>query len=185
METLKHNIKDPAFTGILWLIARVFVGYEFLTAGWEKVTSGQWIGGDGITGFLQGALGKATGAHPEVQDWYVWLTKNIFLPNATVFSTLVAIGEVAVGLALIFGVFTKFAAFWGAVMNLAFLGAGVSSASPQMLALEVAMVFGGAGVTYYAVDRVLLPYLGKVLKIKREEKPTTQTGSLPVPTPAS
>jgi thiosulfate dehydrogenase [quinone] large subunit len=174
-------IKNPAFTGILWLIARIFVGYEFINAGWEKITSGEWVGGDAISGFLQGAIAKSTGAHPEVQDWYVWLVNHVFLPNATLFSTLVALGEVSVGIALILGLFTKFAALMGAIMNFVFLAAGTSSVSPQMIVLEVAMVFAGAGVAFYAVDHFLMPNIARLFHVKAEEKPIAQTGSLPVP----
>ncbi|MEO8287439.1 MAG: DoxX family protein [Chloroflexota bacterium] len=186
METIRHFVKNPAYTGIIWLVARLFIGYEFITAGLEKIESGTWIGGDAISGFLKGALGKASGDHPEVMGWYTDLVNNVFMPNATIFSTLVAIGEVAVGVALVLGIVTKFAAFWGAVMNFSFLAAGVSSSNPQMLVLEVAMIFGGAGVAFYGVDKFLMPYLAKALHINREVEPTTKTGgSLPAPRPVS
>lgn len=170
MNTLTNAFKTvftrPAYTGLIWLVLRLFVGYEFLTSGWEKVASGKWIGGNAIDGFLQGALKKAsTGAIPEVQGWYVGLINDVFLPNAALFSTLVALGEVLVGLALIFGVLTRFAAFWGVVMNFAFLAAGTSSANPQMMVIQVAALFAGAGVTYYGIDRFLMPYLKKVLRL--------------------
>ena len=43
----------------VWLIVRVYAGYEWLMAGWEKATGG-WISGDtvgkGLSGFIQGAI---------------------------------------------------------------------------------------------------------------------------------
>src|SRR5579872_6600730 len=71
----------------LWLIVRLYVGYEWLTAGWEKMTGhsisigsfGQSTGsawvfsahdGAAIKGFVGGAVAQATGAHPAVQGWY-------------------------------------------------------------------------------------------------------------------
>jgi thiosulfate dehydrogenase [quinone] large subunit len=167
METIKTVFTNPRYTGLFWLVLRLFVGYEFLTAGWDKLMSGSWVGQNAIGGFMKGALGKATGAHPEVQGWYVDLVNNVFLPNAALFSTLVVLGEVLVGLALIGGIFTKFAAGSGAVMNLAFLGAGTSSSNPQMLVMQVAMVFGGLGVAYYGIDRFLMPFLARSLRISR------------------
>jgi thiosulfate dehydrogenase [quinone] large subunit len=117
-----------------------------------------------------GALTKAaTGEHPEVQSWYVDLINGVFLPNAALFSTLVAVGEVLVGLALLFGIFTKFAAVNGAIMNIAFLAAGTSSSNPQMLVMQVAMVFGGVGVAYYGIDYFLMPLLKKALHIGQPE----------------
>jgi thiosulfate dehydrogenase [quinone] large subunit len=191
MNTIKAVFTKPIYTGLFWLVLRVFVGYEFLSAGIEKIESGKWLGAGGgaaISGFLKGGLAKATGAHPEVQSWYVGLVNNVFLPNATIFANMVAIGETLVGIALIFGVLTKFAAFWGAVMNLSFLAAGTSSSSPQMLAIEVAMIFAGAGVAYYGIDYFLMPFAKKVLHIgqtaaDREHIRPTIPGSLPAPRP--
>jgi thiosulfate dehydrogenase (quinone) large subunit len=187
-NTIKTVFTKPVYTGLFWLVLRFYVGYEFVTAGWEKLESGKWIGGNAIAGFLGGALAKTTGAHPEVQGWYADLVKNVFLPNAVLLSTLVAIGETLVGLALIFGVLTKFAAFWGAVMNLAFVSAGVTSSNATMLVFEVAMVFAGAGVAYYGIDRFLLPALKKALHISGAEPkaitPIPTRGSLPTARPA-
>ena len=180
METIKTVFTNPRYTGLFWLVLRLFVGYEFLTAGWDKLMSGSWVGQNAIGGFMKGALGKATGAHPEVQGWYVDLVNTVFLPNAALFSTLVVLGEVLVGLALIGGIFTKFAAGSGAVMNLAFLGAGTSSSNPQMLVMQVAMVFGGLGVAYYGIDRFLMPFLARSLRLGQAAR---QTAALQTPRP--
>jgi uncharacterized membrane protein YphA (DoxX/SURF4 family) len=40
-------VRRPEITGLLWLVARVWVGWEFLQAGWEKVQGPErvvWIG---------------------------------------------------------------------------------------------------------------------------------------------
>lgn len=183
METIKAVFTQAKYTGLFWLVLRLFVGYEFFSAGWDKVTSGSWIGQNAIGGFMKGALTKAaTGDHPEVQGWYVDLINNVFLPNAVLFSTLVALGEVLVGVALIFGIFTKFAAGSGALMNLAFLAAGTSSSNPQMLAMQVAMVFGGLGVAYYGIDRFLMPFLARTLRFGQAARQTT---ALQTPRPVS
>lgn len=162
---MKEVFSKPQYTGLFWLVLRVFVGYEFFTAGLEKIENTAWVGakaGTGISGFLAGALAKGTGAHPEVGAWFADMVKNIFIPNAVAMSYMVAFGETLVGLALIFGILTKWAAFWGAVMNFSFLAAGTSSSNPQMLVFEVAMIFGGMGVGYYGIDYFLIPALRKL-----------------------
>src|SRR5215472_9520901 len=80
-----------------WLIVRLYVGYEWITAGWDKLTGvsinittfgknvgGAWVfsshDGAAISGFVQGALAKATGAHPAVQDWYASFLKTFVQP---------------------------------------------------------------------------------------------------------
>ena len=53
-------------------------------AGWEKVTNPAWFGGDAgaaMQGFVQGALGKTTGLHPDVQMWYAAFLKGAVLPT--------------------------------------------------------------------------------------------------------
>lgn len=159
-------LKDVRFVGGVWLLVRLFLGYEWLKGGLEKLGDPAWIGGDAgvaVSGFLQGALQKATGEFPEVQGWYVWFVESVALPNAAVFSYLVVFGEIAAGAALLLGFLTRFAALGGVVMNLAFLWAGTSSSNPQMLVLGLAVVLVGSLAGYYGLDRYVNPYLGRRL----------------------
>src|ERR1700692_4725923 len=81
----------------LWLIVRLYVGYQWLTAGLEKLT-----GHDGVAikGFVSGALAQATGAHPAVQGWYASFLQTFVLPHAAFFAYVVTFCEVLVGVAL-------------------------------------------------------------------------------------
>ena len=39
----------------IWLVARLWLGYEWLHAGWEKVQSPAWMdGGKALQGFIKG-----------------------------------------------------------------------------------------------------------------------------------
>ncbi len=99
----------------IWLLIRLYVGYQWLTAGYEKIISPMWVGptaGGALTGFLMGAVKKVTGAHPDVQGWYSAFLQTVVIPNAWFFSYLVAFGELFVGIALILGLFTGIAAFF-------------------------------------------------------------------------
>jgi thiosulfate dehydrogenase [quinone] large subunit len=175
-----NALQQPKYAGILWLIARLWLGYEWLMAGIEKVWgegSAVWVGpkaGTAVTGFLNGAIAKsplapgfdpATNAHPAVQEWYATLAQNYFLPNATLFSYLVAYGEVLVGIALILGIFTHFSALMGVLMNLAYLFAGTTSTNPQLLVVGMLVVLvGGVAVGYYGLDRFLRPIEIKLVR---------------------
>src|SRR5215212_9689145 len=169
MNGLTQMIKGRQVTGIFWLALRLLLAYEWITAGLEKVQSAAWTGAQvpaGIHGFLAGALAKTTGAHPAVFGWYGDFLNSVAIPNERVFSYMVAYGEVLVGLALLVGLFTKWAAFWGAVMNLSFILAGSTSANGYMLAMEATMVFAGLGVSFYGLDTFVLPYLRKLIAAK-------------------
>jgi thiosulfate dehydrogenase [quinone] large subunit len=176
METLKTMVTDRKYTGIAWLLIRLFVGYQWLTAGWEKINEAAWVGDKvpaGIHGFLAGALTKTAGDHPSVFAWYGDFIKNVALPNERVLSYLVAYGEVLVGLALVVGLFSKWAAFWGLTMNLAFYLAGSTSSNGYMMVAEMAMLFGGLGVSFYGLDTIVLPFLKKEVLhlLHRDETP--------------
>ncbi len=174
---------DKRFIGAIWGVIRVWLGYSFITAGWEKLTDaqGMWIGskaGTVIQGFLAGAIKNSTGAHASVHPWYASLAQNFFLPNAGLFSYLVAFGEFLVGAALIVGLFTRFAAAMGLTLNLAFMFAGSSGTNVEMAVAETAIVFGGLYASYYGLDSFVLPYLKKRLHIGTTTTVTTE----PTPT---
>ncbi|GHF29124.1 thiosulfate dehydrogenase [quinone] large subunit [Deinococcus metalli] len=147
----------------LWLALRVYVGWEWLQAGWHKIGDSAWVGqgaGQAVSGFLKGALAKAGGDAPQVSGWYAWFIETIALPNAAVLSYLVAFGEVAVGLALILGLFTGVAAFLGGVMNANYLLAGTLSTNPLLFILATWLVLGWRVAGWLGLDRWVLPRLG-------------------------
>src|SRR3990167_9136628 len=128
---MKHNtIEQSSFVHLFtastasapfWFLVRLYVGYEWLMAGWDKVMNPVWFGsgaGAAIKGFVAGALSKTTGAHPDVQMWYASFLNTAVLPYPVVLSNAIAVGEVLVGLGLIVGLFTGIAAFFGFFMNL-------------------------------------------------------------------
>jgi thiosulfate dehydrogenase [quinone] large subunit len=146
-----------------WLIIRVYVGWEWLVAGWGKLQNPAWFGssaGSAITGFVNGALQKTEGAHPDVAPWYANFLESVVLPNATFFSNLVTIGEVLVGIGLILGALTGIAAFFGTVMNANFLLAGTVSTNPMMFILGTWLVLAWRVAGFWGLDRWLLPLLG-------------------------
>ena len=64
----------------------------------------------------------------------------------------------AVGIGLIIGLLTGFAAFFGALMNMSFLLAGSASSNPVMFTLAIGIMLAWKVAGYYGVDRYLLPY---------------------------
>ncbi len=164
------GVGNRSVVGIIWLILRFWLGYTWLTAGWGKAFGDRapaWVGdraGTAVTGFLKGALAKSTGERPLVSAWYADFVREVALPNATAFSYLVAYGELLVGLGLLVGLLTRFAALMGVMMNLAYLFAGTIGPNPQMLVAETALVFAGTAAGYYGLDRYLLPAIGRRLE---------------------
>ncbi len=147
----------------VWLLIRLYVGYEWFLAGWDKVNSPAWVGslaGSAVQGFLQGALNKMAGTHPDVSLWYGGFISNVALPHAALFSYLVAFGETAVGVALILGIFTGVAAFFGAFMNFNYLFAGTVSTNPLLLLLQLFLISAWRTAGWLGLDRYVLPMFG-------------------------
>src|SRR5215216_4242282 len=142
----------------VWLVVRVYLGYLWLVAGWEKLVdpSGVWVGskaGAAIAGFAQGAMEQTTGEHPQVTGWYAGFLKNVVVPNAALFSYLVTFGEILVGVALILGLFTGIAAFFGGFMNASYIFAGVAGANPLMFILATRQARTSQVASHWGLDR--------------------------------
>jgi thiosulfate dehydrogenase [quinone] large subunit len=147
----------------LWLILRLYLGWQWLSAGWGKVFNPAWVGSDAgtaISGFVQGALNKTTGAHPDVQSWYAAFLQNAVLTHPVFWSYVVSFGELLVGIALILGLFTGIAAFLGSFMNYNYLLAGSVSINPIMFAIATLLVLAWKTAGWWGLDRWVLPALG-------------------------
>ena len=147
----------------IWLILRLYLGWEWLSAGWGKLNNPAWTGskaGAALTGFVNGALQKTGGEHPDVQGWYAWFLNNLVLPYPAFWSYLVTAGEILVGVALILGIFTGIAAFFGSFMNMSYLLAGAVSVNPILFVIALFLVLAWKTAGWWGLDRWVLPALG-------------------------
>jgi thiosulfate dehydrogenase [quinone] large subunit len=166
------TIEDPPIARILlgdvrwawiWLLLRLYVGWAWLSSGWDKLHRAGWAGEDAgaaITGFVTEALKKTRGPHPDVQWWYAWFLEVAVLRHPVFWSRLVVGGEVLVGAALILGVFTGIAAFFGSFMNVNYLLAGAVSMNPILFAMATWLVLAWKTAGWWGLDRWVLPALG-------------------------
>lgn len=170
-------VKDPPLAKLLfsdtrmapvWFIIRMYVGFSWLDAGWHKVidTGAQTnyiIDGAGIYAFWQriAAVPVAPARSVITYDWYNgFITFMVNSHWEGVFGKLIAFGETAVGLGLIFGAFVGIAAVGGAFMNLNFMLAGSASTNPVLLLLGFLLVLAWKTAGFIGIDRYLLPILG-------------------------
>ncbi len=147
----------------IWLVLRLYLGWEWLHAGWAKLGAAPWTGskaGAAIAGFVGGALKKTAGEHPDVQGWYAWFLQHAVQPYPVIWSYLVVWGEILVGIALIVGAFTGIAAFFGSFMNVNYLWAGTVSVNPTLFVIATWLVLAWKTAGWWGVDRWLLPALG-------------------------
>jgi len=132
-EGVARVFTSPAFAW-LWLVARMYLGYQWLESGLRKVSDPAWMsGGTALKSFWERAIQvPAPPARPPIAyDWYRdFLQFMLEREWYTWFAKLVVVGELAVGIALILGAFTAIAAGTGAFMNLNFMLAGTASTNP-------------------------------------------------------
>jgi len=187
------TIQDPPVARFLfqstvasyvWLIVRVFVGYQFLTSGWGKFTGGKWLDGTGasIGIYWQNAVKiPETGKPLITYDWYRgFLQFMIDTNSAPWFSYVIVFGEIAVGLGLILGAFVGLAAAGGLLMNMAFLLAGRTSTNPVLAFLAVFLILAWKNAGYIGLDRYLLPILGTPWKQRTSKPAFSQAVPIPV-----
>ena len=146
-------LREDRNASYLLAVLRIWLGYEWLMAGWHKIF------GFNAEGFLRGAVAKAGGEHPMVQDWWASFLDAFAIPNAGLFNFIIPWGEVAVGLGLIFGCFTVLAVFFGLVMNFAFLFSGSISSNPNMIIVEFIVLYGAANAGRIGLDHWVQPYI--------------------------
>jgi thiosulfate dehydrogenase [quinone] large subunit len=153
---------------VAYLAARLFVGWEFLYAGWSKATTSWYSGAGGaeVKGFLGGAVAQSHASakvpFPNVSHWFAWTANNVFMSHSHTISYLVVTAELCIGIGLILGLFLRLSALFGVLMNALFLLSGSLSAglNPEMLILGMAVLFGVApGLYAVSLDRFLLTLL--------------------------
>ena len=194
--TPSTQVADPPFAkflfsdtrmAVVWLIVRIYVGYSWLDAGLHKILetgakTNYIYDGAGILAFWQRiAAIPAAPAKPMITyDWYrSYIQFMIDNHWEGVFGKVIAFGETAVGLGLIFGAFVGIAAVGGAFMNLNFMLAGSASTNPVLLLLGFLLVLAWKTAGYIGLDRYLLPILGTPWKA-----PTVEVAKTPVRAPA-
>jgi thiosulfate dehydrogenase [quinone] large subunit len=171
-ETPQIEVQSPRFAsylfgntraGLFWLPIRIFVGFAWVDAGWHKLSGTGWTdGGESLLGYWQNAVAIPEEGRPPITfEWYRTFIQFLIDNGAEGwFAWLITVGELAVGVGLLLGVLTGFAAFFGSLMNMSFLLAGSASSNPIMFTFAIGLILAWKVAGYYGVDRWLLPALG-------------------------
>ena len=147
----------------LWLVLRLWLGYQWVDASLHKIDSPAWTQtGDAIKGYWERAVIVPAEGRPQISfDWYRSFIQGLIEAEAhTWFAPLVAYGELIVGIALILGAFTGIAAFFGAFMNWNFMMAGSASSNPMLFLVAVLLILAWKISGYIGADYFLLRWLG-------------------------
>lgn len=155
-------LSDPR-AGWLWLVLRIWLGWQWIEAAEHKIFDPKWVQtGEALKGFWLSAVQiPETGRPPIAFDWYRSFLQSLLDAQAwTWFAPLVAYGELLIGIALILGAFTGIAAFFGGFMNFNFMLAGSASTNPMLFAVAVGLILAWKVSGYIGLDYFLLRWLG-------------------------
>jgi thiosulfate dehydrogenase [quinone] large subunit len=146
----------------LWLGARLYLGYEWFLAGWEKVRDAAWTDGTGLQGYWERAVSVPEQGRPPITYGFYREYIQYMLDNNWQgwFADIVAWGELLVGIGLVLGALTGVAAFFGALMNMSFMLAGTTSTNPVLFTLSILIILAWRVAGLIGLDRWLLPALG-------------------------
>jgi len=182
---------------VIWLIARLWLGYGWLNAGYQKLWGSEkavfWNGGGaGVKGFATAGVsgstaGKGAGAS---YGWWAAFLHNFVVPNASWIAKLVTVSELVIGVLLILGLFTGLAAVAGLSLNLVYMFTGSAGVNPAYAIVAVFLILAWRNAGWLGVDRLALPMIGDRFRpgprlVRPVDSPPTAPTPVPAPAPAS
>jgi thiosulfate dehydrogenase [quinone] large subunit len=170
---------DPR-AGWLWLVLRVWLGWQWIEASSHKITEPKWVvTGEALKGYWMNAVKIPEQGRPLISfDWYrTFLQMLLDTESYTWFAKVVAYGELFIGIALIIGAFTGIAAFFGGFMNWNFMMAGSASTNPMLFTVAVLLILAWKVSGYVGADFFLLRWIGTPWRVKTAQPaPVTASG---------
>jgi thiosulfate dehydrogenase [quinone] large subunit len=184
-----REVQDPPIARLLfsdtrsawlWLIVRLYLGYEWFTAGLHKLTPAWLDGGVALKGFWERAIVIPDEGRPTIAfGWYRDFIELLLNAEAyRWFGPLIVFGEILIGVALIIGAFVGISAFFGALMNWNFIMAGAASTNAVLFTLAVLLMLAWKVAGYIGADYWLLSWLGTPW---REKGATAEKRMTPTP----
>jgi thiosulfate dehydrogenase [quinone] large subunit len=158
------------FTGTsmswIWLVVRVYVGWQWLQSGLHKLEDPAWVGdGSALLSYWKRAVAVPPApAKPAITyDWYRGFLQSLIDSGSHAWcAQLVVWGEVLVGIGLIIGAVVGVTAFFGALMNMNYMLAGSASTNPVLFLLAVLLMLAWRTAGHLGVDYFALPFLASL-----------------------
>jgi thiosulfate dehydrogenase [quinone] large subunit len=139
----------------------------WLAAGWQKATHPAWTGAEAgaeVIRMLSEVIAPSPGGFPAAQPWYATAAEHCGLPHAATIAHSLTYFEIALGFALLLGVFTTVMAGAGGLLSLVYLLGHSVGLHPFMYAAALVLLVNAPAAQYYGCDRHLLPWLTRTLR---------------------
>ncbi|WP_335872564.1 DoxX family protein [Bacillus sp. 2205SS5-2] len=151
---MKTFLKNSLVLAWVFLVIRIYLSYTWLTNAESKL-----IFDFDITAMLEAQVNSGN-----LPSWWAEFMNLFVLQNTNLFEFLVTVGELSVGIALLIGIFTRFSAMMGALMNFSFLMTFQSSLDLRMLILHVLLVLFATSAGRIGLDRYIINFPSTVFK---------------------
>jgi len=149
----------------LWLVVRIWLGWQWIEASLHKVTDPAWVvTGEALKSFWTRAVAipEPPARPPIAFDWYrAFLQSLLDAQSYTWFAKLVAYGELLVGIGLIVGAIVGITAFFAALMNWNFMMAGTASTNPLLFLIAILLIAAWKVAGYYGADYFILRWINR------------------------
>ena len=156
LSTLRKGIILMTVSNIQILLLRLTLGGLFLHLGIGKMSTGWLLAADNLLNSLNNLHQTASG----LQLTYI---DSVAIPHAPLWSTLIALGETAVGVSLLLGLLVRFSSLVGIFMLLNFHSVTGSlyslnffgSSSAALIIVSFLVLFLARGGRYVGLDVML------------------------------
>ena len=135
---------------IIFLI-RVISGIVIFRQGWEKFT------GD----FTLNGLVPVIRDNTDSPQWYKWFFEHIVAHTTGLFNIIVPLGEMAIGLGLILGIFAYAASFFGAFVMINYILADMIFTYPLQLVGFILIVLNIRSLRKLSVAAIVKKFMKK------------------------
>ena len=150
-----EGLKTSKLAALVWTAMRVWLGVMWIQAGSAKL----W--GAEAAGFLHnngaGVAGFATHGTPAYSWWGSFL-HSFVVPNAGAIGVLVAVGEFAIGVALVAGLFTRFAALGSLALLFTYVMSGTASVCAFYAAFAIVILVMWRTSSWIGLDGLIAGY---------------------------
>lgn len=165
-----ESLKRSKVMAIGWTAARVWLGVMWIQAGSAKIWGAESSGFMGHGGAaVAGFAAHGTPAY----SWWGSFLNGFVVPNASWIAVLVAVGELAIGVALVAGAFTRLAALGSLMLLFTYVMSGTASVCAFYALFAVVLLTMWRTAGWIGVDGLIAGY--------RQRHPVGRLGSIHLP----
>ena len=147
------SVKTPSWNNWVIVPLRLFMGVTFIYAGLQKLTDPQYF-----NPATHGYIGHQIIAFATGSPLHDFLT-SVAVPHASLFGGLVAYGELAIGLCVLLGLFSRVASLCGLLINLVFFLSADWHVFPYFYGSDIVFLFCWLTLLIAGPARQMLPAL--------------------------